>query len=129
MTDKELVEQFFMEGYVNKNYDFIMNYVAEDYIDHSPAGARSNKDAVGILKIVAGMFGNLELEVLDIFAENGMVATRIKYHGIHIGECSGIPATGKEITFEALENFKVTDGKIVESWGYWPDKEIEQKLS
>lgn len=129
MTDKELVEQFFIEGYVNKNYDFIMKYVAEDYIDHSPAGARSNKDAVGILKIVAGMFGNLELEVLDIFAENGMVATRIKYHGIHTGECSGIPATGKEITFEALENFKVIDGKIVESWGYWPDKEIEQKLS
>ncbi|MCI6715022.1 MAG: ester cyclase [Lachnospiraceae bacterium] len=33
------------------------------------------------------------------------------------------------ITFEALENFKVVDGRIVESWGYWPDKEIAQKLS
>ena len=29
---------------------------------------------------------------------------------------------------EALENFRVADGKIVESWGYWPDKEIETKL-
>lgn len=129
MTNKELVEKFFMEAYVNKNYDFVMNYVTEDYIDHSPAGARSNKDAVGILKIVAEMFGHLELEVLDIFAEDDMVATRIKYHGVHIGECAGIPATGKEITFEALENFKVVDGKIVESWGYWPDKEIERRLS
>ena len=34
----------------------------------------------------------------------------------------------KHISFEALENFKVVDGKIVESWGYWPDKEIEAKL-
>ena len=29
---------------------------------------------------------------------------------------------------KALENFKVENGKITESWGYWPDKEIEQKL-
>lgn len=129
MTNKELVENFFMEAYVNKNYDFVMNYVTEDYIDHSPAGARSNKDAVGILKIVAEMFGHLKVEILDIFAENDMVATRIKYQGVHIGECAGIPATGKKITFEALENFKVVDGKIVESWGYWPDKEIERRLS
>lgn len=41
----------------------------------------------------------------------------------------GIPPTGKRIAFEALENFKVEEGIITESWGYWPDKEIEQKLS
>ena len=33
-----------------------------------------------------------------------------------------------KISFEALENFKVVNGKIVESWGYWPDREIENKL-
>ena len=37
-------------------------------------------------------------------------------------------ATGRHITFEALENFRVENAKIVESWGYWPDREIEQKL-
>ena len=31
--------------------------------------------------------------------------------------------------FEALENFRIEKGKIVESWGYWPDKDIEQKLN
>ena len=29
---------------------------------------------------------------------------------------------------EALEHFSVVNGKIVESWGYWPDREIEEKL-
>ena len=105
-----------------------MTCMAEDYIDNSPAAARSNADAVGILKIVAGQFSNLTIKVLDVFAEGGMVATRILYDGIHTGTCMGIPATGKHITFEALENFKVVNGKITESWGYWPDKEIEQKL-
>ena len=58
-----------------------------------------------------GQFSDLKIQVLDVFCEDDMVATR------------------KHIQFEALENFKVVDGKIVESWGYWPDKEIEQKLN
>ena len=65
---------------------------------------------------------------MDIFAENDMVAVRVLFSGLHTGLCMGIPATGKKISFEALEYFKVENGKIVESWGYWPDKGIEQKL-
>ncbi|MGN1030234.1 MAG: ester cyclase [Butyricicoccaceae bacterium] len=128
MTDVEIVYRFFKEGYENKNYDFVMQHVSEDYVDHSPAGAKSNLQAVEILKIVEGQFSDLKIEVLDLFASDGMVATRVLYDGIHSGTCMDIPATWKRIRFEALENFKVIDGKIVESWGYWPDKEIEQKL-
>lgn len=128
MTDIDLVYRFFKDGYENKDYSFIMECVAEDYIDHSPAGARSNAQAVGILKLVAEQFANMKVEMLDIFASDGMVATRVLYDGIHSGECMGIKATGNHICFEALENFKVKDGKIVESWGYWPDKEIERQL-
>lgn len=128
LSPKDIVVKFFEDGYTNRNYDFVMTCMAEDYIDNSPASARSNADAVGILKIVADQFSNLTVKVLDVFAEGGMVATRILYDGIHTGTCMGIPATGKHITFEALENFRVENGKITESWGYWPDKEIEQKL-
>ena len=128
LSPKDIVVKFFEDGYTNKNYDFVMTCVAENYIDHSPASARSNADAVGILKIVAHQFSNLTVKVLNVFAEGGMVATRVLYDGIHSGTCMGIPATGKHISFEALENFRVVDGKIVESWGYWPDKEIEAKL-
>lgn len=128
MSDKELVIRFFMEGYQNRNYDFILQCLSENYIDHSPAGARSNQEAVNILIAVSEMLGDMQVSIEDIFSENGMVATRIRYKAVHIGECMGIAATGRNISFEALENFKVEDGKIVESWGYWPDKEIEALL-
>lgn len=128
MTNAEIVYRFFKEGYENKNYDWVMFYLSNDYIDHSPAGARGNAQAVDILKIVESQFSGLSIKILDIFSENDMVATRVLFEGIHAGVCMGIPATGKKIDFEALENFKVVDGKIVESWGYWPDKEIEEKL-
>lgn len=128
MEDKELVSRFFVEGYEKKNFDFIMECLAENYLDHSPAGARSNRDAVGILKAVSGTFGDMRVSMEDIFSENGMVGTRVRYEGVHIGEWMGIAATGRPVAFEALENFRVADGKIVESWGYWPDKEIEHLL-
>lgn len=110
--------KFFEDGYTNQNYDFVMACVAEDYIDNSPAAARSNLDAVSILKIVANQFSDLKVSVLDVFAEEGMVATRVHYECVHTGTCMGIPATGKHITFEALENFKVENGRITQSWGY-----------
>ena len=128
MINTEIVYRFFKEGYESKNYDFVMNYLADDYMDHSPAGARGNAQAVGILKTVADQFSDLSIQMLDIFSDNEMVATRVLYQGVHSGTCMGIAATGKKISFEALENFKVVDGKIVESWGYWPDKEMEETL-
>lgn len=123
-----VVEDFFKYGYVEHDYDKVMALVADDYIDHSPAGARSNRDAVAVLKIVEGMFTDLTLDMEDVFADKDMVATRITYSGIHTGECMGIKGTGRKISFEALENFKVIDGKITESWGYWPDLEILNKI-
>ena len=105
-----------------------MSYLSDDYLDHGPAGARGNVQAVEILKIVASQFSGLFVKVLDIFADKDMVAARVLLEGIHSGVCMGIPATGKKIQFEALEHFKVAGGKIVESWGYWPEKKIEEKL-
>lgn len=128
VDNKEIVIRFFEAGYTKKQYASVMECVSEDYVDHSPANAKSSTDAVNILKIVAGQFSDLTVKMLDIFGEGNMVATRVLYEGIHTGTCMGIPATGKHLSFEALENFKVEQGKIVESWGYWPDKEIEEKL-
>ncbi|ULQ60370.1 ester cyclase [Brucepastera parasyntrophica] len=124
MTNKDLVRNFFIEGYQNKNYDFVLASVSDAYIDHSPAGAKSNKEAAEILKLVAQMFGDVKIGIPDIFEEAGMVGARVRFEGIHTGECMGIPATGKTVSFEFLEHFKISGGKIAESWGYWPDLEI-----
>ena len=112
MTEKEIVSGFFIEGYQNHNYDFVKSVVSPAYIDHSPAGARSGEDAVNILKIAAARYAGMQAVILDLFAEGGMVATRVKFSGVREGE---------RVSFEALENFKVENGLITESWGYWPE--------
>ena len=49
--------------------------MVENYIDNSPAAARSNKEVVKILKS----------EILDLTCEKDMVAARIWYKVKHIG--------------------------------------------
>lgn len=95
-SNKEIVRAFFERDYELHDYSGVMGLAAENYVDHSPAGARSNTDAVGIRKAVEEMFSNLKIGVLDLF--------------------------------ETLENFKVENGRSVESRGDWPDLEIQNKL-
>ncbi len=129
MTNKEIVKGFFQKAYEEQDYDFVMEYFSKDYLDHSPAGAKSNKQAVEILKGAAKTFEQVKVEVLDLFEENGLVGVRILFQGIQVGEFAGVAPTGKKITFEALEHFKLVNGKVTESWGYWPDMEIVNKLN
>ncbi len=129
MTDKDLAARFLTEGYETRNYEAAGRCLSPDYLDHSPAGARGRREAVEILKAVSGMFEELELSIEDLFSEGGMVAARVRFRAVHTGTCMGIPPTGRRITFEALEHFKIADGLIRESWGYWPDREIRRLLT
>lgn len=123
-----LVRRFFEMGYEVRDFDAAAATLAEDYVDHSPAGARGPQAAAGILRDVAAMFSDMRVEILDLFGEGDLVATRIRFTARHTGMCMGVPATGRTVSFEALENFRVTGGRIVESWGYWPDLAIREML-
>jgi len=129
ITNKELVMGFFMEGYVRHNYAFLMEYMAADYFDNSPCAARTNLECVNVLKGTEQIFPDLQVEILDMIEENDKVAVRACFTGTHSAELCGVPATGKKISFEALEVFRTENGKIAESWGYWPDMQIRELLT
>ena len=129
MTNKELVIGFFMEGYVHHNYDFLMEHMAADYYDNSPCAARTNLECVNVLKSTEQIFPDMQVDILDLIEEHERIAVRARFTGTHSAELCGVPATGKKISFEALEIFRVKNGKIVESWGYWPDMQILELLT
>lgn len=128
MTNKDLVRLFFKSGYYDNNYEDTLKILADDYYDHSPAISRSNKDAIFILKIVQEHFPDMKVEILDLIEENNKVVCRLKFTATHVKEYMGIAPTGKQISWEAIEIFKIENGKISESWGYWPDKQIYDTL-
>jgi predicted ester cyclase len=126
--NKEVVIGFLIEAYNNKNYDFVRKCLSNNYYDHSPAAARTNEQAIEILKIVHTFFPDIHVNIEDAIEENNTVAIRAKFIATHEGTFMGIEATNKSITWEALETFRLENNIIVESWGYWPDLDMYKSL-
>lgn len=128
MTNKEIVTQFFMDGYVHQNFNSLLNILAEDYLDHSPCAARTSQECIHILKNTATSFSNMRITIRDLIEEDDKVTVRALFSCKHTGEVFDLPATNKDVQFEALEIFRIRDNRIAESWGYWPDMLIKQQL-
>jgi steroid delta-isomerase-like uncharacterized protein len=128
MANKQVVIDFFTKGYNENDYDAVEKLIFDDYYDHSPACARSSADAINILKIVENSFSDMNVEIIDLIEENSKVVGQFKFSATHSTDYMGIKATNKRIEWEAIEIFRIKDGKIIESWGYWPDSEIKDKL-
>jgi steroid delta-isomerase-like uncharacterized protein len=61
-------------------------------------------------------FPDLHHDILDLVTEGNKVAVRYNIIGTHKGELQGIPPTGKEVSFSAMDFITLIDGKVAEEW-------------
>jgi len=61
-------------------------------------------------------FPDLHHDILDLVTEGDKVAVRYNIIGTHKGELQGIPPTGKEVSFSAMDFITLIDGKVAEEW-------------
>jgi hypothetical protein len=61
-------------------------------------------------------FPDLKTMLDDIFAEGDRVAFRWNVSGTHLGDWLGIPPTGNHVAANGSTVFRISDGKVVESW-------------
>jgi steroid delta-isomerase-like uncharacterized protein len=61
-------------------------------------------------------FPDLRRNIVDMVAEGDKVAVSINVTGTYKGEFQGIPATGKHVSFTAMDILTIIDGKIIEEW-------------
>jgi steroid delta-isomerase-like uncharacterized protein len=66
-------------------------------------------------------FPDMRVTVEDLIAEGDKVTARVTMRGTHQGEFQGIAPTGKRVEVEAIDMFRINDGKIVEHWGHADD--------
>ncbi|MCH3976731.1 MAG: ester cyclase [Bacilli bacterium] len=129
MTNKEVVRSFYEAAYNQKDYKLALGFLTPTYFNHSPAIASSSEDAIDTIKQVHLAFSNLRVEVLELIEEDDLIAGQFLFTGIQKKEYLGVPATNAEISWEAVEIFRINaGGKIIESWGYWPDSQIQKSL-
>lgn len=109
--NKALVRRF-IEAYNNRNLDAFDNILAPDYFDHT-----SQVDLKGLkqlMNMAFKAFPDFHETIEDIIAEGDKVWARITFTGTHAGEFMGIAPTGKKITTEMVDIFRIVNCKLAE---------------
>ena len=70
----------------------------------------------GNVAIMNASFSDLTLDIRHELAAGDLVAFNITYTARHTGEYLKIPPTGRTVSWQSLEHYRVSDGRIAEEW-------------
>ncbi|MDQ4100680.1 MAG: ester cyclase [Thermoproteota archaeon] len=116
--NKRLVRQFFeaLDKHLTDKMDQLVS--STDYSLHfcgmPPLDWTANKRE--FLAPFNKAFPDLTRNIVDMVAEGDKVAVSINVTGTYKGEFQGIPATGKQVSFTAMDILTIKEGKITEEW-------------
>ena len=112
LEENKAIVRRFVEAYNKRNLDLFDDLLAPDYFDHtSKVGVEGLKQ---LMKMAFKAFPDFHETIEDIIAEGDKVWARITFTGTHTGEFMGIAPTGKKITTEMVDIFRIVNGKLVE---------------
>jgi len=74
------------------------------------------ENVVSLLRGFIGALPDLHATERDIVAEGSLVAVRLTVAATHKGELLGIAATGRPVKWDAVDVYRLADGKIAEEW-------------
>jgi steroid delta-isomerase-like uncharacterized protein len=116
--NKQLVSQFF-ETLDRQDTEMMDQLVSStNYFLHfsgmPPMDWNENKKE--FLAPFTKAFPDLRRNIVDMVAEGDKVAVSINVTGTYKGEFQGIPPTGKQVSFTAMDILTIIDGKITEEW-------------
>ncbi|HZT95670.1 MAG TPA: ester cyclase [Chloroflexota bacterium] len=111
---RDYIEQVFNQHQPEKAIDF----VTSDVVWHG--GGLGDVTGVGgltgLLASFIGALPDLNAAEQDIVAENDLVVVRLVVSATVKGTLLGVPADGKPVRWDAVDIYRVTDGKISEEW-------------
>lgn len=102
--------------FANKDFSTLESLVREDYIQHNPLVAPGREGFREFFEAWFRASPDFSYELKKIVSEGDLVWTYGTYSGTHRGDWLGIPATGKAYAFDAVDIFRVEDGKLAEHW-------------
>ena len=117
--NRELVRRL-NEEYHNQNriHEVIEQQFAPEFINHSaPPGLPPTREGNEMFSMAFRQaFPDYRVTIHDVIVEGDKVVTRKTFTGTHRGEWMGVPASGREVSFGAIDIVRIADGKLVEHW-------------
>jgi steroid delta-isomerase-like uncharacterized protein len=116
-ANKQLVRRIY-DAFNSGGVDLLDEAVAAGFEDHDPMpnqapGLAGLKQSVGLFRAA---FPDGEMEIDEMLADGDKVIARITLRGTQSGEFFGLPPSGKVVTAEGIELYRIEDGKIAEGW-------------
>ena len=112
LEENKAIARRFVEAYNTRNLGLFDDLLAPDYFDQtSKVGPEGLKQ---LMNMAFKAFPDFHETIEDIIAEGDKVWVRITFTGTHTGEFMGIAPTGKKLTTEMVDIFRIVNGKLVE---------------
>jgi predicted ester cyclase len=119
-TNKAVITQLYADMWGKRNPDASVAVVAPDLVNH--AAIPSAQGAEGfrtIVKKVLVAFPDMTVKPLDVVADGDVVIVRARLEGTHTGTLEfqqPLPPSNKHLSIEQVFEYRLKDGKIVETW-------------
>jgi predicted ester cyclase len=120
-TDEDVAREFVERVLGNRDVAAVADLIDPSAVDHSG-------QALSLLALFEG-FPDLVLTPTDLAVEGESVTVTSAVSGTHEGYFMGIPPTGKEVRGKRVDRFRLSGGKIVESWRESDDWALAQQLN
>ena len=112
------------------NLSLVDEIMPADFIDHEEAaGLPPTRDGFKLaVNMLRGGMPDFNAVINDAVAEGDRVVFRMTWNGTQTGEFLGMPASGKSVSVNVIDIFRIVEGKIVEHWGVMDMMALMQQL-
>jgi len=114
--NKAIIGQFAEEVFINKDLTGLDRYLLEDYIQHNPLAEQGLSGFYTFFKNWFEGVPDFEYTLKKIIADEDSVWVYGTYSGTQTGDWLGIPATNKPYSIDAVDIFRIEEGKLAEHW-------------
>jgi steroid delta-isomerase-like uncharacterized protein len=116
--NKRIVREFIETAFNQHEAAKAADYMTPDIKWHGGTlgTVEGRENFAGLIGAIVSALPDLRNAEQDIIAEGDIVSVRAVVEGTHKGELLGIPASGKHVRWDAVDVYRMKDGKIAEEW-------------
>jgi len=116
--NKALIARFDKACIEQNNAAVLDEMVSDQVINHAaqPGKPNGKESFHHFLHALHAGLTDIKVSVLRQAAENDLVITHKAISGTHSGNLFGVPASGKALSFEAIEIIRLENDKYAEHW-------------
>ena len=116
--NKQIVRAFINAAFNEHRADKAADFMAPDIKWHGGTlgTVEGRENFVGLIGAIVGALPDLRNVEQDAIAERDIVSVRALVDGTLKGDLLGITANGKHVQWDAVDVYRIANGKIAEEW-------------